>query len=435
MNIILLSGGSGQRLWPLSNTVRSKQFVPLLRGENGGYESMVQRVYRQIKASDPGAHIVVATGKRQVSTIKNQLGDKVDICVEPCRRDTFPAIALAAAYLEKQGVARSEPVVVCPVDPYVDNTYFDAVRRLSELADVNGANLTLMGVEPTYPSAKFGYIIPETNAPVSRVRSFKEKPTEELAAQYIAAGALWNCGVFAFRLGYLMEVAHFELDFTDFDDLQAHYENQTKISFDYAVVEKESRISVMRFAGQWKDVGTWNTLTEVMSDPFIGNVQMDPTCRNTHVVNQLNLPIICMGCKDLVVAAASDGILVADKGASSHIKPYVEKVEGEARYAEKSWGSFTVLDVQPQATTVRICLMPGHRLTYHSHEHRSEVWTIVTGSGQAVIDGLQRAVAPGDVLTMPAGVKHTLIANTPLQAIEVQIGAEINVADKQKFPL
>ena len=437
MNLILLSGGSGQRLWPLSNNIRSKQFVPLLKNDRGEHESMVQRVYRQIMAADPQANIVVATGKRQVSTIKNQLGDKVSVCVEPCRRDTFPAIVLACAYLaDVKGVGPREPVVVCPVDPYVDDSYFAAVRRMAELAgpgNPNAAHLTLMGIEPTYPSAKFGYIIPAGKDPVSRVVSFKEKPDEQTAAGYIARGALWNGGVFAFQLGYLLKAAHKQLDFRHFADLQANYALQKRISFDYAVAEKEPDIAVMRYAGEWKDVGTWNTFCEVMSDPTIGKVQMDETCRNSNVINQLNIPIICMGLQDMVVAASSDGILVSDKGRSSHIKPYVEQVEGEARFAEKSWGSFTVLDVQPEATTIRIALNSGHRLTYHSHEHRDEVWTIVSGLGRTVIDGVERPVHPGDVVAMPAGVRHTLIADSPLQAVEVQIGAGIDVADKQKY--
>lgn len=437
MNLILLSGGSGQRLWPLSNNIRSKQFVPLLRGENGEYESMVQRVYRQITREDPNARIVVATAKRQVSTILNQLGDKVDVCVEPCRRDTFPAIALACSYLaDVRGVGPEEPVVVCPVDPYVDDSYFAAVHRLAELAGADdAANLTLMGVEPTYPSAKYGYIIPETADAVSRVTAFKEKPDEQTAAEYIAKGALWNCGVFAFKLKYLLQAAHARMDFKDFADLQQNYDKQKKISFDYAVVEQEPDIRAARFSGEWKDVGSWNTFAEVMADPAIGKVLMDDTCRDTNVVNQLNIPIICMGCQNMVIAASSDGILVSDKQRSSHIKPFVEQVEGEARFAEKSWGSFTVLDVQPEATTIRIVLNEGHRLSYHSHEHRDEVWTIVTGTGRTVIDGTVRRVHPGDVVTMPAGAKHTLIADTALQVVEVQIGEEINVADKAKFEL
>ncbi len=131
MNLILLSGGSGKRLWPLSNDVRSKQFIKIFRTENGEYESMVQRVYWQIKEIDPQANIMIATSKTQVSAIHNQLGDDVTISVEPCRRDTFPAIALATAYLhDVQGMSEDETAVVCPVDPYVEQDYFEALKNL-----------------------------------------------------------------------------------------------------------------------------------------------------------------------------------------------------------------------------------------------------------------------------------------------------------------
>ena len=143
MNIVLLSGGSGQRMWPLSNSIRSKQFIKLFKNEQDEYESMVQRVYHQIKAVDENTEIMVATSQSQVSAIRNQLGDQVSICIEPCRRDTFPAIALAAAKLHyEKKVGREEPVVVCPVDPYVDNSYNEAVNPLGELAAKGDANLT-----------------------------------------------------------------------------------------------------------------------------------------------------------------------------------------------------------------------------------------------------------------------------------------------------
>ena len=436
MNIILLSGGSGKRLWPLSNDIRSKQFIKMFKNANGEEESMVQRVYRQITEVDPSANVTIATGKKQVSTIKNQLGDKVNVCVEPDRRDTFPAICLAATYLhDEKGVSEEEAVVVCPVDPYVENSYFEALKELSDLAAAGGANLSLMGIEPTYPSEKYGYIIPENADKVSSVNTFKEKPDVATAEAYIAQGALWNGGVFAFRLGYLLNKAHELLDFENYYDLFQHYGEQKKISFDYAVVEQESAIQVLRYRGEWKDLGSWNTFTEAMDTEAIGKVTMDTTCVNTHVVNELEIPILCMGCKDMVVAAGVDGILIADKEQSSYIKPFVDAIEQPVMYAEKSWGSFTVLDVQQESMTIRVTLLPGHKLYYHSHEHRDEVWTIVSGQGRTIVDGMEQVVRPGDVVTMAAGCKHTVIADTELQIIEVQLGKDIDVNDKQKFEL
>ena len=434
MNIVLLSGGSGQRLWPLSNDIRSKQFIKIFRNADGTLESMVQRVYRQIKTVDPEAIVTIATSKSQVSAINNQLGEDVGISIEPCRRDTFPAIALAAAYLKDvQGIAENEPIVICPVDPYVEKDYFEALKGLSDRAGESDANLVLMGIEPTYPSEKYGYIIPETAEQLSCVTMFREKPTKEVAEEYIARGALWNGGVFALRLGYVLQRAHELIDFTDYEDLFQKYDTLQKISFDYAVVEKEPEIEVMRFAGTWKDLGTWNTLTEAMDSNCVGEGVLNETCENVHVVNELNVPILCMGLKDMVVAASPEGILVSDKEQSSYIKPYVNQFDQQIMFAEKSWGSFRVLDVRDHSMTIKVTLNPGHRMNYHSHDFRDEVWTVIAGEGRAVIDDVARTVKVGDVLTMKAGCKHTIIADTELQVIEVQIGDEISVHDKHKF--
>lgn len=435
MNIILLSGGSGKRLWPLSNDVRSKQFIKLFKN-NDEYESMVQRVYRQITTVDADAKITIATSKSQVSAIKNQLGEKASICVEPCRRNTFPAIALAAAYLHDElRVAENEVVVACPVDPYVDNTYYESVKTLQELAEQGGANLTLMGIESTYPSEKYGYIIPENSENVSKVKEFKEKPDVETAKKYLAQSALWNAGIFAFKLGYLLDKAHSMIDFENYRDLFNKYDTLTKISFDYAVVEKESNIQVLRYRGDWKDVGTWNMMAEVMAEKTKGKVVLDETCENTNVVNELNIPILCMGCKDMVIAASGDGILISDKERSGYMKPYVEKIETEAKYAEKSWGTYTVIDVQPGSMTVKVSMRAGEHMTYHMHNYREEVWTVVSGKGKAIVGGMEQMVRTGNVITIAAGCKHTIKAITALDMIEVQLGEEISVADKVKFPM
>ena len=436
MNIILLSGGSGKRLWPLSNDIRSKQFIKIFKKEDGTYESMVQRVYRQIKKVDTDATVTIATGKTQVSAIHNQLGEDVGISVEPCRRDTFPAIALATAYLvDVMHVAPSESVVVCPVDPYVEDSYFEALKELSEQADKCEANLVLMGIEPTYPSEKYGYIIPEGTDHVAEVRTFREKPTADVAEQYIAQGALWNGGVFAYKLGYVMDKAHEMMDFTDYQDLFDKYDTMKKISFDYAVVEHEPEIEVMRFAGTWKDLGTWNTLTEAMDSHAVGEALFNEKCENVHVVNELDVPILCMGLKDVVVSASPEGILVSDKEQSSYIKPYVNTLDHRVMFAEKSWGSFKVIDIDKASMTIKVTLNAGHQMNYHSHQHRDEVWTVIAGKGKTIVDGMEQNVKAGDVITMSAGCRHTVIAETELKLIEVQLGEAIDVHDKQKFEL
>lgn len=436
MNIVLLSGGSGKRLWPLSNDIRSKQFIKIFKTENSMYESMVQRVYRQIKKVDAEATVTIATSKTQVSAIYNQLDDNVGVSVEPCRRDTFPAIALATAYLvDVMGVSPEESVVVCPVDPYVENDYFEVLKELSNQADKGEANLVLMGIEPTYPSEKYGYIIPQSTERTAMVQTFKEKPTEAVAKEYMRQGALWNGGVFAYKLKYVMQRAHELIDFSDYQDLFNKYETLTKISFDYAVVEHEPKIQVMRFAGQWMDLGTWNTLTEAMEENIVGKGAMNETCENVHILNEMDVPVLAMGLHDVVISASPEGILVSDKEQSSYIKPFVDKFEQQIMFAEKSWGSYKVVDVEAGAMTIKVTLNPGHSMNYHSHSRRDEVWVVLSGEGKTIVDGMHQRVHAGDVVTMSAGCRHTIFAETELKLIEVQLGKEISVSDKQKFNL
>lgn len=182
-----------------------------------------------------------------------------------------------------------------------------------------------------------------------------------------------------------------------------------------------------------KDLGTWNTLTEAMDEKIIGNAKEDDTCENTHIINDLDIPVLVMGLKDAVVSASPDGILVSDKHQSSYIKPYVDKIVQPVRYAEKSWGSFQVIDVESESMSIKVTLRPGHRMNYHSHERRDEVWTIISGTGRTIVDGMEQSVKAGDVITMQAGCRHTIIADTELQLIEIQLGKEISVQDKKKY--
>lgn len=440
MNIILLSGGSGKRLWPLSNTIRSKQFIKIFKKKEGSiddkYESMVQRMYRQIRKIDSEARITIATSKAQISSIHNQLGEDVNLSIEPCRRDTFPAIALATSYFQDVlGISEDEPVVVCPVDPYVGEDYFRALRELGKQADKGEANLVLLGIEPTYPSEKYGYILPEGNEEINYVSSFKEKPEAEVAESYIKQGALWNAGVFAYKIKYVLDKAHQIIDFKDYRDLYSKYDALTNISFDYAVVENEDKIQVMRFSGEWKDLGTWNTLTEAMEENIIGDAMLNERCANVHIINEIGVPILAMGLQDVVISASPEGILVSDKEQSSYIKPFVDKIDQRVMFAEKSWGSFRVLDVGGESMTVKVTLNAGCSMNYHSHRNRNEVWVVVMGNGRTIVDGMTQNVKVGDVITMQSGCRHTVIAETELKLIEVQLGKEITVHDKEKFPL
>lgn len=243
MQLILLSGGSGKRLWPLSNDSFSKQFLRLLPTPDGGRESMLQRVVRQVQDSPLEAEVTIATGAGQRDAILSQLSGMVGVVNEPERRDTFPAIALSCLYLEKEkGCGRDEVVVVMPSDPYTDAGYFETIDKMVHAVKEGVADLVLMGIEPTYPSCKYGYIVPmDKSESVRRVKRFTEKPDEQTARSLMDEGALWNGGVFAFRLGYLLDIVKRYMHTDSFEEARQRYAELPKISFDYEVVEKPNQ--------------------------------------------------------------------------------------------------------------------------------------------------------------------------------------------------
>jgi mannose-1-phosphate guanylyltransferase len=436
MKLILLSGGSGKRLWPLSNDIRSKQFLKVLEQESGAGLSMVQRMWEQLGKAGLRQSAVLATGSPQAELLQSQLGLDAEVIVEPERRDTFPAIALAAGYLYSvRGVSLKETVVVMPVDSYVEDRFFDKLGELEAIVRHSGAELGLIGVTPDHPSSKFGYIVPDGAAVRSggpeyyRVKRFSEKPKEEQALRLIEEQALWNCGVFAFRLEYLINELIGRGLPIQYDELLKQYDRVEKISFDYAVVEKARNIVVTPYTGEWKDLGTWNTLTEEIRTPLIGRGTLTDDSVNTHVINELDIPITVIGAANLIVAASPDGILVSDKDASMRIKD-VLKEEQRPMYEERRWGRYKVLDYTKfpdgrQVLTKRICVTEDKNLSYQYHLMRSEVWTVVSGRGVLVQDGKQRIIETGDVVVIPKTSRHSLRAITEIEIIEVQTGSEL----------
>ncbi|RKP53850.1 mannose-1-phosphate guanylyltransferase [Cohnella endophytica] len=439
MKIVLLSGGSGKRLWPLSNESRSKQFLKVLKNDEGDRESMVERVWRQINSAGLGSHACIATSKSQVEMIRSQLGSDVEIVVEPERRDTFPAIALAATYLySMQGVSLNETVVVMPVDPYVDESFFHRTKELDRVLNESGANLALMGVKPTFPSEKYGYIVPNaepegnavTDKSYLRVNSFKEKPREEEAAAMIERAALWNCGVFAFKLDFLINILiSYDLPI-QYEEMSKQYGRLPKISFDYEIVERSNHVVALPYEGDWKDLGTWNTLTEEIETPVIGKAIIAGDSGNTHVINELDIPITLLNLPNVIVAASPDGILVSDKAASPLIKEVMKHSDQRPMYEERRWGRYRVLDYYKypdgkEVLTKRICVASGSNLSYQYHQLRDEVWTVVSGRGVMALNGRYFPIQSGDVLVISKESRHSLLAETEMDIIEVQTGTEL----------
>ncbi|OXL82137.1 mannose-1-phosphate guanylyltransferase [Paenibacillus sp. SSG-1] len=435
MKIVLLSGGSGKRLWPLSNDARSKQFLRVLETGSGERISMLQRVWDQLAAEGLGQDSCIATSKGQVDMIQSQIGSEAEIVIEPEKRDTFPAIALAASYLySMKDMPLDEVMIVMPVDPFVEQPFFNRLRKLERVVQTSGADLALLGVLPTYPSEKYGYIVPENiednNSEYVQVHSFREKPREEEAADMIRQGALWNCGVFAFRLGFIIDMLIERKLPIHYEEAVRQYGRFLKTSFDYEVVEKTEQIVVMPYDGEWKDLGTWNTLTEEIASPLIGKGTLSPDSQNTHVINELDIPVTAIGVSNLIIAVSPDGILVSDKEASPRIKELVNSDELRPMVEERRWGRYRVLDFLKyedgqEVLTKRICIQAGKNLSYQYHHKRKEVWTVIAGSGEMILDGQYRRITTGDVIVIPAQSKHSLKAATDMEIIEVQTGTEL----------
>ena len=443
--VVLLSGGSGMRLWPLSNEARSKQFLKVLRDKDGKPQSMVQRVVSQIRATDPQATIVIATSAAQVSSINAQIEGDYGLALEPMRRDTAPAIMLAGAYLHSvRHLDDDEPLVVMPIDSYVDDEYFELIDILDDAVRSGCADIVLLGVKPTRACESYGYIVPERAGSgeaadgAAPVKAFKEKPSREEAEKLIAEGALWNCGVFAFKLGYIRAIAARYTDATAYDDLAASYADLPKRSFDYEVVEQAESVSVIAYDGMWKDLGTWNTLSEEMCDSQAGRV-IGNDIAGTHIVNELNIPLVALGVHDAVVVATPDGILVSDKAASADMKPYVERAaEGRAMYEARNWGDYRVLDHAAYSSGARsltksLRISAGSQISYQRHQLREEIWTVVDGVGEVVVEGAVRQVGQGDAISIPRGSLHGIRALTDLHIVEVQLGSLLTEDDIERL--
>lgn len=444
MNLILLSGGSGKRLWPLSNDSRSKQFLKVLENEEGIKESMVQRVWRQLERSELAKNSVIATNASQVEMIKSQIGTNVRTVTEPCRRDTFPAIALSVSYL--YSVMNKDPqefVSVLPVDPFVEDSFFLKVKELEKVLNDSDSEIALIGAEPTFPSEKYGYIVPSevcSEKNYLEVKSFKEKPSQEIAKKLIDNKAFWNCGVFAFRMNYILEhLKNINMPI-EYSELIQKYEELPKISFDYEIVEKAKNITVLPYQGYWKDLGTWNTLTDEIKNSITGKGIISSDSQGSKLINELNIPIAVIGISNAVVAASPDGILITDRELSPQVKEYANMFNDRPMFEERRWGWYRVIDYTKykegnEVLTKRIGILSGKNLSYQVHYKRSESWTILKGEGILLLEDQFHHLRSGDSINIPLGTRHAIKAITDMELIEIQTGSELVEEDVHRISL
>lgn len=437
MYIALLSGGSGKRLWPLSNELRSKQYIKLINSEYSDKTcSMVQRVWEQLSYNGLDKNSVITASAGQVEIIKSQLGN-INIAVEPDRRDTFPAVVLSCAYVKDRMHASDDDVIaILPVDPYTESKYFSVVKSLEQNLLKSGADIAIMGVVPTEPSTKFGYVITEEKAQgagYSRVRTFKEKPDYDTAEKLVQMGAYWNCGVFCFRIGFILKLAEKYGVQPSYDYIYSHYSELPAISFDYEVMEKTSNIILVEFDGMWEDLGTWNALSERMHSDTFGNVISDGDSVNTTVINELNIPVVTIGLDDLIVVSTFDGILISRKDKSHKIKDLLKNVNLPCMYEERMWGTIKTMDISETADGFtlfrKIMMFADKSSSYHYHNERDETLTILSGRGEMIIEGVKISLSQGSTLTVPRGKRHAIKAFSDLEYMEIHMGKRIGDND------
>jgi mannose-1-phosphate guanylyltransferase len=434
LRIIVLSGGSGKRLWPLSNEIRSKLFLKLLPTEDGQRESMIQRVCGQLEKAKLLSNATIVTHQSQVEIMQNHIGEQIPILAEPYKRGTFMAIGLAAAYFHsKHRMNLDETICVIPADLFVELDFYHLIYKQPEFLAKSGAKLALIGTKPDHPSTQYGYIVPQVTGENDYydVLKFVEKPNEELAARLIEEHAYWNCGIFAFRLSFMLSCLTGKGLPIEYEKLLDHYEKFPETSFDQEVVEKTNQSIVVPYEKSWRDLGDWRVITNYLGRQVIGQGKMTSDSLHTHLINELRFPIHVIGVSNIIVAASPDGILIANKDKSNQIKNFLN--EGQIpKYSEKRWGKYQLLDhsiTDSETLTKKVEMLPEKNTSYHMHKHRKEIIIILSGNGELLLDGVYQRIRTGDVLHISQGVKHAIKSITPLEYLEIQIGNELLIED------
>ena len=436
MYYVLLSGGSGKRLWPLSSEARPKQYLKLVNKENNSMDScsMLQRVWEQLEEAGMAKNTVITAAQEQKEMIYSQIRP-MGIVEEPEARDTFPAVLLSCAYLYSEMDAEKEDYVAfLPVDPYTEQKYFQSIQCLEEVIKSTEAEVGLLGVVPQYPASKYGYILPGAEKEnYLEVKGFVEKPREEKAEELLKKNALWNCGVFCVKIGDMLKKIHEYQVKPCYENVYKEYQKFPKISFDYEVLQKSKKLVAVKFDGFWKDLGTWDAMAEQMNTDTRGNVVMDQTCMDTQVINELEIPVTVMGAKNMVVVASRDGILVADKNQVEQVKEITKDINYKSKYEERRWGTLETLYESENngvlTLTRKIKIYEGMNSSYHFHKERDEIWTVLGGKGELILEGNKIVLEAGKAICIRKNQRHAIKAFSDFEYIEMHIGKSVGNDD------
>jgi mannose-1-phosphate guanylyltransferase len=436
MRLVLLCGGSGTRLRPLSNDIRSKLFLDLLPAPDGGRESMIRRLCRQLEEAGMLSSSLFVARADQTAMLRRRIGDSGLVVPEPARRGTWLASALAASYLHSALAAPPDEIVcVMPADPFVDEAFFRTVARLPEALEETRAKLALVGTVPAHPSDQLGYIVPDgPPAPdgCAAVRRFVEKPDAAEAERLIRAGALWNCGVYAFRLGYLLRAMAERGLPADYGRLRELYDGLAADSFDREIAEREPDAVVLRHDGLWRDLGSWAALTAELGAAVIGPGTISGDARGTRIVNELHIPIHVVGVRRAVVAAGPDGILVADLEETGRLRELPGHT-GRPMCGEYAWGVRRVIhaDTESGGRTIALArLVAGAVRRMPEDAGAGLLIAAIAGEGELLRrDGSAAPLRPGLAAFMPGGEPFALRTESGLELIEVHFGVPAHMLE------